>query len=96
MLWGFPLISSFVDERASDLLKTTHTAAHLPRVFDDWAAFYVNMYDLEYFESFHVSNLYSSFIDQILHACIILVNHSAFIPNLYSLDKPKLKITCTI
>jgi hypothetical protein len=64
MLWGCHLIPSFVNGRTSALLKKTRTAAHSPGVFDDWATFYVNMYDLEYFESFHVSNLYSSFVDR--------------------------------
>jgi len=40
-------------------------------------------------------NLYNKFpyISSILHACIMLVT---FIADLYSLDKPKPKITCTI
>ena len=64
VLRGCHLIPSFVNGRTSALLKTTHTAARSPGVFDDWAAFYVNMYDLEYFESFHVSNLYFSFVNR--------------------------------
>ena len=64
VLRGCHLIPSFVNGRTSDLLKTIHTAARPPGEFDDWAAFYVNMYDLEYFVSFRASNIYSSFVDR--------------------------------
>jgi hypothetical protein len=64
VLRGCHLIPSFVNGRTLDLLKTIHMAARPPGEFDDWAAFYVNMYDLEYFVSFRASNIYSSFVDR--------------------------------
>jgi len=44
VLRGCHLIPAFFDGRTSELLATLHSAARPPGEFDDWVAFYVNLY----------------------------------------------------
>jgi len=44
VLHGCHLIPAFFDGRTSELLTTLHSAARPPGEFDDWVAFYVNLY----------------------------------------------------
>lgn len=52
VLRGCHLIPSFINGRTSALLKTPYSAARPPGEFDDWAAFYVNMYVLVIYSFF--------------------------------------------